>query len=294
MINISIVIPTRNRYDYLKMAVDSALSQTIPPMEVIIVDDGSDAAVVDKMAERWADHTTVRLHRLPEKGGVSGARNVGKQISRGDYLLFLDDDDMLLPDMLEKCIEEFGDADIIGCRTRMISDDAGLSKAKIKSYRWGYSKKAEVYHLDDEPVNHLLLHAPSIHSFIGKTDLLKSVDFDEDLKYGEDLDYWIRLAMAGAQFHKAEFEGAIYRMHRKNASGKALYAQKQGYYEKQITNQRMNPTARRIAGFKFGLMSFFQFRLKGIPMLLGAIAHPTEFLSHSFFFIRLLVAGTKP
>lgn len=291
MINISIVIPTRNRYDYLKMAVDSALSQTIPPMEVIIIDDGSDAAVANKMVKRWADHTTVRLHRLPEKGGVSQARNIGKQMSRGDYLLFLDDDDMLLPDMLEKCIEEFGDADIIGCRTRMISDDAGLSKAKIKSYRWGYSKKAEVYHLDDEPVNHLLLHAPSIHSFIGKADLLKSVDFDEDLKYGEDLDYWIRLAMAGAQFHKAEFEGAIYRMHRKNASKNTLIIGKRRFYDKLLLYPDLDTEAKDILNMKRSLALKKDQSGLSINQLARIVFSAWPFNRHFWFFVRLFWAG---
>lgn len=293
MANISIVIPTCNRYDYLKMAVNSALSQTLPPCEVLIVDDGSDPTVVDKMTQRWADHPIVRLLLLPEKGGVSHARNVGKQMSSGDYLLFLDDDDLLLPDMLEKCMEEIGEADIVSCRTRMISDDAGLSKAKIKSYRWGYSKQAEVYSLDSRPVEHLLLHAPSIHSFLGKTALLKSADFDEGLKYGEDLDYWLQLAHAGAVFHKVEFEGAVYRMHRKNASGFALYKQKEGYYEKQISNRDTDSTAQGIARFKFGLMSLFQFRMKGVVLLLRTITNPIGFFRHSYFFIRLVLVGYR-
>lgn len=291
MANISIVIPTHNRYDYLKMAVDSALSQTLPPHEIIIVDDCSDPNVKKKINERWADNPLIRLHFLSEKSGVSLARNIGKELSSGDFLLFLDDDDMLLPDMLEKSLEEMGDVDVVGCRTRMISDDAGLSKRKIKSYRWGYSKNAEIYALDQGPINHVLLHAPSIHSFLGKAALMESVDFDEALHYGEDLDYWIRLALEGARFRKAEFEGAIYRMHRKNASGKALYQQKEGYYRKQMTNKSLTQEARGIAEFKFGLMSIFQSRLKGIPMLLSAMSKPVGFIRHTAFFIRLVLAG---
>jgi glycosyltransferase involved in cell wall biosynthesis len=275
------------------MAVESALVQTLPPTEVIIVDDGSDPEIAGKMAERWDDHPTVSLHTLPEKGGVSHARNVGKELSTSDYLLFLDDDDLLLPDMLEKCMEEIGEADIVSCRTRIISDDGQLSKSKIKSYRWGYSKKAEVYRLDNEPINHLLLHAPSIHSFVGKSSLLKSVDFDVDLKYGEDLDYWVRLANGGASFHKVEFEGAVYRMHRKNASGFALYKQKEGYYMKQIDHRNSNPTGRGIARFKFGLMSLFQLRLRGLVLLLPAVAKPVDFIRHSLFFVRFWLAGYR-
>ncbi len=291
MANISIVIPTHNRYDYLKMAVDSALSQTLPPHEIIIVDDCSDPNVKEKINDRWADNPLIRLQFLSAKSGVSRARNIGKELSSGDFLLFLDDDDMLLPDMLEKSLEEMGDADVVGCRTRMISDDAGLSKSKIKGYRWGYSKQAEIYSLDATPIRHLLLHAPSIHSFLGKASVMKAVEFDEKLEYGEDLDYWIRLALEGARFHKTEFEGAIYRMHRKNASGLAWYRQKQGYYSKQMTNSNLPANARGIVQFKFGLTSIIQFRLKGIPILLSAMSRPIDFMRHTVFFIKFILAG---
>ncbi|GEM_PF-7132309 len=293
MTSVSVVIPTRNRYDYLKMAVESVLSQTHPVMEVIIVDDASNTEVASKMAARWGDHPIVSIHTLPECSGVSYARNVGKQLSTSDYLILLDDDDMILPDMIEKCLEEMGAHDIVGCRIRMISDDVGLSKKMIKRYRWGYSKSAELYALDSRPLDHLLLHAPSIHSFFGRAEVMKSIDFDEQLQYGEDLDYWLRLAREGYSFHKVEFEGAIYRMHRKNASGLALYNQKRGYYEKQINNHKLSVTSINIALFKFGLMSIFQWELRGIPMFLTAMASPASFLRHSLFFIRFLLAGIR-
>lgn len=291
MANISIVIPTCNRYDYLKMAVNSALSQTLPPCEVIMVDDGSDPTVVDKMTQRWADHPIVRLLLLPEKGGVSHARNVGKRLCSGDYLLFLDDDDLLLPDMLEKCVEEIGEADIVSCRTRMISDDAGLSKAKIKSYRWGYSKRAEVYRLDSRPVEHLLLHAPSIHSFLGKTTLLKSVDFDEDLEYGEDLDYWLQLAHGGATFQKVEFEGAVYRMHRKNASVNTVMDGKKRYYDKLLMDGRLNSNARHILRMKLGLVLNKDQSGISFKQLMRAAFSPWPLNRHFWFFVRLFLAG---
>lgn len=291
MANISIVIPTRNRYDYLKMAVDSALVQTLPPTEVIIVDDGSAREVADKMARRWADHAIVRVHALPEKGGVSRARNIGKELSIGDYLLFLDDDDMLLPDMLEKCMDEMGGTDIVGCRTRMISDDAGLSKAKIKSYRWGYSQKAEVYRLNEDPVSHLLLHAPSIHSFLGKASVLKTRDFDENLKYGEDLDYWVRLALGGASFHKVEFEGVVYRMHRKNASATTVVDGKKQFYHKLLSNPELNSGARHILTMKRSLVLKKDQSGITIDQVLRAAFSPWPFNRHFWFFVRLFWAG---
>jgi glycosyltransferase involved in cell wall biosynthesis len=273
------------------MAVDSVMAQTLPASEIIIVDDQSDPAVFDKMSTRWADHGLISLHRLPQKGGVSHARNVGMKRSTGDYILFLDDDDMLLPDMLEKCIDAFDAADIVGCRTRMISDDAQLSKSKIKSYRWGYSKKAEVYPLDEEPVNHLLLHAPSIHSFLGKASILRSMDFDESLNYGEDLDYWVRLALQGARFHKTEFEGAIYRMHRKNASVEAVLKRKRQYYDLLLSNIKLYKTSKSILRMKLALVLSKDHLGLSIVWLIRAAFSTLAFNRHFWFFVRLYMAG---
>ncbi|MEM8895682.1 MAG: glycosyltransferase family 2 protein [Bacteroidota bacterium] len=288
---VSVVIPTRNRYDYLKMAVDSVLSQTYEVAEIVVVDDGSDQEIVQKIKDKWKDNLTLKLHFLPESRGVAHTRNVGKTLATGDYLIFLDDDDMLQPDMVEKCLDEFGDYDVVGCRTRMISDDAGLSKKKVKRYRWAYTKEAEIYELDLRPEEHLLFHAPSIHCFMGKSALLKSMDFDESLSYGEDLDYWVRIAQKGSRFHKTDFEGVTYRKHRKNASGFALYRQKSSYYSKQIGNEELSATAKSIVRFKFGFMSIFQGRLNGILILLSAIARPVSFFRHLSFFLRYILAG---
>lgn len=93
----SVVIPTYNRAPLLGQTIDSVLAQTLPPIEIIVVDDGSTdgtAAVVAKYGER------VRYVATPNRG-VAHARNVGMQEAAGDYLTFLDSDDLLYPYMLE-------------------------------------------------------------------------------------------------------------------------------------------------------------------------------------------------
>jgi glycosyltransferase involved in cell wall biosynthesis len=89
---VSVVIPCYNQAHFLPEAIESALSQTHRPMEVIAVDDGS----LDNTAEVVARYPEVRCVRQ-ENRGLGGARNSGFRVSKGEYVLFLDADDRLMP-----------------------------------------------------------------------------------------------------------------------------------------------------------------------------------------------------
>ena len=102
--DISVVIPTCDRPDLLREAIASVLAQTLPPREILVIDNGMVA--VDR-AEWWE---RVRLYRIAPRVGVSRARNVGAAIATGDYVAFLDDDDWWEPDFL------------LAARTAMVSE----------------------------------------------------------------------------------------------------------------------------------------------------------------------------
>ena len=91
--SLTVVIPTHDRHDELEGAVESALAQTLPDVEVIVVDDASARPV------RPTPHPRVRCVRLEVNSGVAAARNAGLAAARGRFVTFLDDDNRLLPDM---------------------------------------------------------------------------------------------------------------------------------------------------------------------------------------------------
>lgn len=93
--DLSIIIPTHNRPHLLPSAVQSALGQTYPHLEVIVVDDASSDPV------QLPDDPRLRVIRLETGVGGAGARNVGTQAARGRWVTYLDDDDCLLPPMAE-------------------------------------------------------------------------------------------------------------------------------------------------------------------------------------------------
>jgi len=100
--SVAVIIPTYNHAHYLAAAIESALGQTAPPSEVIVVDDGSR----DDPAAVTAAYPSVKLIRQ-ENQGLSAARNTGMRAASSEYLVFLDADDQLMPDALAKQLELF-------------------------------------------------------------------------------------------------------------------------------------------------------------------------------------------
>lgn len=113
---VSVIIPVFNVEKYLRQCLDSVISQTYTDLEIIIVDDGStdsSGSICDEYAA--ADSRIQVIHR--ENGGLSAARNTALDVARGEWLVFVDSDDYLMPDMIERlysaCIAH--DADMAAC-----------------------------------------------------------------------------------------------------------------------------------------------------------------------------------
>lgn len=106
---VSVIIPVFNRQVYILDAIESVYRQTYRPIEVLVVDDGSTDETAQAVNE-WMDahpnsaDFTLRYHKQAN-GGVSSARNAGLLLSTGEYIQFLDSDDLLLPERLSKCVQ---------------------------------------------------------------------------------------------------------------------------------------------------------------------------------------------
>lgn len=113
---ISVIVPVYKVEAYLEECVQSILAQTYCKLEIILVDDGSPDRC-PQMCDEWAkrDGRIKVLHK--ENGGLSEARNAGIDICKGAYIAFVDSDDYIKPDMLEKLYAALvkEDADIAAC-----------------------------------------------------------------------------------------------------------------------------------------------------------------------------------
>lgn len=102
---ISIVIPAYNAEKYISYTLDSVLNQTYSDFEVIVIDDCS-ADKTYEIMEKYAElDDRIRIYKNEKNSGVSFTRNFGVSVSNGDYIAFLDSDDMWTPDKLSKQVE---------------------------------------------------------------------------------------------------------------------------------------------------------------------------------------------
>ena len=113
----SVVIPVYNVKDYLPKCIDSVLAQDFEDYEVILIDDGSTDGESGAICDRYAAAHPERIRAIHKpNGGVGEARNVGIEAAQGEYLIFIDSDDYIAPDMfrvLADAVARFG-SDIIG------------------------------------------------------------------------------------------------------------------------------------------------------------------------------------
>lgn len=101
---VSIVIPVYNAEKYLDRCIESAVNQTYKETEIILVDDGSTDSSFD-ICTKWAekDSRIKVIHKSNEGAGL--ARNAGLDVATGEYVLFIDSDDYILPETVYKCVE---------------------------------------------------------------------------------------------------------------------------------------------------------------------------------------------
>lgn len=115
----SVIIPAYNAVTHLDRALDSALAQTMPDLEVIVVDDASTDATSDKARRSAVRDIRVRLLENDRNRGVSASRNRGIGASQGEWIALLDADDAWLPQRLERMLAEAANADVV-------SDDVSI------------------------------------------------------------------------------------------------------------------------------------------------------------------------
>ncbi|MFN0010117.1 MAG: glycosyltransferase family 2 protein [Phycisphaerales bacterium] len=184
----SVVIPSYNREAYIGATLRSVFAQTCEDYEVIVVDDASTdgtTGVVRGFGER------VRLFEQPNSG-PGAARNLGIEQARGEYVVFLDSDDLWFPwtlETLRHLIEVHGRPAIISGRPVMFSDEAELSR--VSCGRADCEVYADYFACDPGLV------LPGAGSMAAKTEALRAVGgFIRERVYCEDADLYMRMGEA--------------------------------------------------------------------------------------------------
>ncbi len=180
---VSVIIPTFNRCNILPRAIDSALSQTFPDIEVIVVDNGSTDDTPSMIKTKYPQ---IRFF-IESRRGVSAARNRGILNVNGNWIALLDSDDEWLPEKLEKQIS-FSKRDPI---TRFIhTNEVWYRDGKILNQKKKHEKKGGHLFIDS-----LKSCCISPSSALIKRSVFEDIgNFDEQLQVCEDYDFWLRVA----------------------------------------------------------------------------------------------------
>ncbi len=153
---VSVIVPTYRRADFLMTVLNSLAAQTFKDFEIILVDDNDDSewnekvqAVAEQFKKNNPDIVVEHIENHPNKGSA-GARNAGIAVAKGEYVTFLDDDDVYLPEKIQHQLEamEQEQADYSITDLLLYNDDEKLIDNRTRTYISDTDKKSLVnYHL---------------------------------------------------------------------------------------------------------------------------------------------------
>lgn len=194
---VSVIIPTYNRREYVQLAIDSVLAQTYTNYEIIAVDDGSTDGTGEALQRRYGN----RIHYVwQENHGESVARNRAIEMASGEYIALLDSDDIWLPDKLARQAPVMNSNSSVG----MVFCLAWL----INSRGQRIADAVLAQDLGDAYVTPEMLcfqnYICASTTLIRKSILLAAGGFDSTIRFGEDWDLWLRIALRSSVFCLAQ------------------------------------------------------------------------------------------
>ena len=181
---VSVIIPTHDRRALVMEAIDSVRAQSHEPIELIVVDDGS----TDGTPERLRAEPGIRLLRIDHTGRPGAVRNAGVAIATGEYIAFLDSDDLWMPDKLTlqmELLRASPGVPIVHSRELWLRDGRPVSQSGQRHRRAGW--------LFADAVRKCIIGPSTV---VLHRDVLGAVGgFREDLEIAEDYELWLRVTV---------------------------------------------------------------------------------------------------
>ena len=194
---ISIIVPIYNVENYLRQCLDSIVAQTYQNFECLLINDGSPDNSADICREYVSKDSRFRYFEK-ENGGVSSARNLGIEHSKGEYITFIDSDDWVDSDYLEvlynSLVDERADIAISTYKRFEMGDNCWY----VHAFQRGYDKKVftnkklmdELLSLDGFDNSYRFVSGKLVHR-----NMLENIAFNVATPYGEDMEFWFKIYM---------------------------------------------------------------------------------------------------
>ena len=214
MPQISVIIPLFNKENFIENTLKSVTAQTFSDFEIIIINDGSTDNGAEIVLE-FNDHRIKFFHT--ENKGVSAARNFGIEIASGDYVAFLDADDIWMCNKLEVQLSQIisKNVDLIFCAAYVMDSESVVDKNNILIGHHGFLSY-------DNGLNKMIERnrVPILTVLVKKDKVIQVGMFSEktEIQNAEDVHLWIRLLLNKLIFYGSKQILAIYRIHKDSVS----------------------------------------------------------------------------
>ncbi len=183
---VTCVITTYNRSSLVSRAIDSAINQTYPNIEIIVIDDHYSESYAE-VREKYSQYNNVRFFRNDKNMGLAASRNRGISLAKSPYVAFLDDDDQWLPSKIEIQVKFLTEnPKYVACSSHHIES---ISKKVIGP---------NIEHLEQSDIVCFNIIGPPSKLMIDSNKV--AISFDENAKHAEDWDFYIRLLKLGPVF----------------------------------------------------------------------------------------------
>jgi glycosyltransferase involved in cell wall biosynthesis len=191
---VSVIVPAYNMEKYLAKCLDSLLVQSYTDQEILVIDDGSKDRTYDIACEYAGKDGRIKAFHK-ENGGVSSARNLGIEKATGEYILFLDPDDLIEADSVEVLVQSMEDGgDLVSCQYSRWTEDG----QQLEDYNFITGKR--VLQSDEDRIRFILDELLDYHvgyevwDKLFKTAIIREnrINFSERCRIGEDLAFVIK------------------------------------------------------------------------------------------------------
>ena len=188
---VSVIVPVYNAEKFLKYSLESLQNQTYPFWEAVLINDGSTDNSLSVMQQYALGDSRFKIINQPNSG-VASARNTGLATVHGDYIAFLDPDDMLCPQFMEIMLKAIlqSESDMVWCKRKNCIEEAGFEVLEkyeyYKTIRTGFALKSFLKHQKPRlPI--------SLFGKLYKASVLKNLRFHSDFKVmAEDFEFSLR------------------------------------------------------------------------------------------------------
>lgn len=209
---VEIIIPFFNGSSFILRALAGLACQTLEPARITVVDDGSDLSESSFLRDLCRDFPLTNVV-MKANGGQGSARNFGARQSQADYIVFLDQDDVLLPDSLEVLVTAAQSSKSDVCYGDAMQSDLRGDVVRMSSVKSSPHPKTHIIEVFQQDMNIL----PSA-TLIRLGAFMDVGGFDENLIGYEDDDLFARMFLAGKKFHFVDAPLVISHQHETNTS----------------------------------------------------------------------------